>query len=361
MTDDNLIDDLKIQAEFAATSGQYEQALQCCEQLIALEPDNPEHYKNLGNAYRNLKCFEEAEASYFKALDVDPEFWRAYHNLGLLYSEKSMTNEAMNFYKKALSINNNPIITLNNLLNLQLDCHLWDESQQTYEKILSTGCPDHASCYTAGKYSYRFNEDYHTAEKLLLKAISIKPDIDWFYYELANCYYKQEKYHLSFSCLKSAIKLNSLHPPSIELFACLMLKLQGFSCAFSITNKAEQAMPEGSDLNKGIWNNLRSEVYFQQQSYEKSYAEVIKALEKEVNVSNLCAAVKICSKMAKFDESLNYLKQVSLIWPKHSWVESNKKSLLLHYNKLRYTQSEDTEAEKYANQFIPYLSFLEEV
>lgn len=50
---------------------------------IELEPQNPNHYNNRGNAFRALDRPKEATADFSRAIGINPEFAHPYHNRGL--------------------------------------------------------------------------------------------------------------------------------------------------------------------------------------------------------------------------------------------------------------------------------------
>jgi tetratricopeptide (TPR) repeat protein len=59
---------------------------------------------NLGSLLANQDRFEEAEASWRKAVIVNPNFALAYLNLGLLLSDQNRVTEANRMIKKAIQL-----------------------------------------------------------------------------------------------------------------------------------------------------------------------------------------------------------------------------------------------------------------
>jgi len=60
--------------------GKFEQVIDCCRRVLALDPNNVPAYTNLGNASASLGRHEEAAAAYAKALERAPD------DLGVLYN-----------------------------------------------------------------------------------------------------------------------------------------------------------------------------------------------------------------------------------------------------------------------------------
>src|SRR5215469_9523510 len=71
---------------------------------VQCAPEDAAAHLNLGNALGRLGRFEEAAASYRRALKVDPEFAEAHSNLGELCLERGQAEEALRSCQQALRI-----------------------------------------------------------------------------------------------------------------------------------------------------------------------------------------------------------------------------------------------------------------
>jgi tetratricopeptide (TPR) repeat protein len=59
---------------------------------------------NLGNISAARGNFEEAEAYYERALQIDPEFAKAHNNLANVYAYRGKIEQAIAHYEKALEL-----------------------------------------------------------------------------------------------------------------------------------------------------------------------------------------------------------------------------------------------------------------
>ena len=53
-------------------NGKYEEALDCFEKILAVNPDNPDLWNKKGVALRSLGRYDEAIESFNKSLEITP-------------------------------------------------------------------------------------------------------------------------------------------------------------------------------------------------------------------------------------------------------------------------------------------------
>ncbi len=108
------------------------------QKVLELDPDNSDAYNNLGVAYKGLKMYEKATASYRKALQdpnyEHPEF--VYNNMGLVYSLQKKYKKATMFFKKAISINPRFTKAYNNMGIAYKNMGDFDRGMAAFEKAL---------------------------------------------------------------------------------------------------------------------------------------------------------------------------------------------------------------------------------
>ena len=85
--DPSLVTAMVALSDFHLENRDWQSTATLLEQARELDPDDPAIRQNLGIAYRGLGRNDEAERSYQKALDLDPEGLEPYLNLALLYGD----------------------------------------------------------------------------------------------------------------------------------------------------------------------------------------------------------------------------------------------------------------------------------
>ncbi len=63
--------------------GRYEQALASFDKALELKPDEHDAWNNRGDALHNLGRYEQALASFDKALELNPDKHHAWNNRGI--------------------------------------------------------------------------------------------------------------------------------------------------------------------------------------------------------------------------------------------------------------------------------------
>ena len=82
----------------------YEEAIASYDKAIEFKPDYPDAWYNRGAALGKLECFEEAITSYDQALVIKDDYLNAWNNRGTALYELGRYEEALASYDKALVI-----------------------------------------------------------------------------------------------------------------------------------------------------------------------------------------------------------------------------------------------------------------
>jgi len=85
----------------ALVSGNPKEALEFYRNALEDDPESPEAYYNLGNAYYRLGSFDAALAAYLKAASLDPEMADAFYNSGNASFRMNKFEDALKLYERA--------------------------------------------------------------------------------------------------------------------------------------------------------------------------------------------------------------------------------------------------------------------
>jgi tetratricopeptide (TPR) repeat protein len=141
---------------------------------LAIRPDYPEAYNNLGNTLRAQKKLGEAVAAYGKALALRPDFPEAYNNLGIALRAQKKLGEAVAAYRKALALRPDFPEAYNNLGNALRAQKKLEEAVAAYGKALALR-PDYPEAYYNLGIALRAQKKLGEAVAALGKANKLLP------------------------------------------------------------------------------------------------------------------------------------------------------------------------------------------
>jgi len=95
---------LLVSGAFQEKHGLYEPALRAFNRATELDPNNPEAWRRLAEAYDKAHRTDEAIATYRRAMKAQPNFYGNYLSLGNLYWSRSEFREAEDLYRRVTVI-----------------------------------------------------------------------------------------------------------------------------------------------------------------------------------------------------------------------------------------------------------------
>jgi predicted O-linked N-acetylglucosamine transferase (SPINDLY family) len=145
------------------------------QKAAALSPEDAEVHNHLGNAWRGLKEFDKAVASYRRALEIKPDYAKAYSNLGVALQELGQFDEALASYRRALEIKPDLVEAYNNLGALLSELGQNDNAVLIYRQALEIK-PAFAEAHSGLGTVLRALGQFDEALISFRRALEIKPD-----------------------------------------------------------------------------------------------------------------------------------------------------------------------------------------
>ena len=87
-----------------ANAGAYEQAEAEYQRAIQLDPSNGDAYRRLGHVYEQNNRLDEELAVYKKAIELDPNYFKVYQELGTFYYQRGDLPQAARLYEKCVAL-----------------------------------------------------------------------------------------------------------------------------------------------------------------------------------------------------------------------------------------------------------------
>ncbi len=94
---------------------QHETAINLINQAIAKHPTDPRYHNNLGEAYRGIGRFPEAQASYHEAIRLEPDYADAIYNLGNVQLQQGRFAQAVDSYQRAIGLEDHHVEAWTNM------------------------------------------------------------------------------------------------------------------------------------------------------------------------------------------------------------------------------------------------------
>jgi tetratricopeptide (TPR) repeat protein len=188
--------------------GKYEEAIASYDKALEINPDDDQAWNNRGSALDNLERYEEAIASYDKALEIKPDKYQPCYNRGVILGKLERYPEAIESYDKALEINPDHDQTWNNRGSALGKLERYQEAIESYDKALEIKPDKDQPWNNRGVILGKLGR-YEEAIASYDKALDIKPDYADAFYNKACCYALQKEVNLALENLETAINLDN--------------------------------------------------------------------------------------------------------------------------------------------------------
>ncbi|XP_034841025.1 protein O-mannosyl-transferase TMTC4-like [Maniola hyperantus] len=195
----------------------YSEAESYLRKAIYYKKDFPAAWMNLGIVLANTGRYHESQSAYKTALRYRKNYPDCFYNLGNLYLEMNRTDKAVENWYQAINSNPKHVSAWTNLLALLDNTGQIEKALQIIPKALAE-LPDSASIYFAIANIYGKHEQYTTAEKYFLQAISLfKERVQAIHYaNLGVLYHRWKKIDLANQMYKMALEIDPKFPSAIK-------------------------------------------------------------------------------------------------------------------------------------------------
>ena len=186
----------------------YEDAIASYNKAIEIDINYAEIHNNKGNALKSLERYNEAIESYDKAIKIKSDYAFAYNNKGNALKNLERYDEAIESYDKAIKINPNYIEAHHNKGNILKDLKRFDESISSYDKAIEIN-PDYYFSFNNRGIIFQHLNHFEKALASYDKAIEINPNYPETYNNKGNILKELKRYDEALTCYEKAIKLKS--------------------------------------------------------------------------------------------------------------------------------------------------------
>jgi predicted O-linked N-acetylglucosamine transferase (SPINDLY family) len=126
----------RIEGDRQRDAGRFEEAVQCYERSLALQPADADAHNNLGVVLGALGNKPRAAECFRAALALEPGFVEARINMGNMLQEQGRFEDAIAAYRAALESRPDSVLAHNNLAALYSDLGRFDEAEACEREVL---------------------------------------------------------------------------------------------------------------------------------------------------------------------------------------------------------------------------------
>jgi predicted O-linked N-acetylglucosamine transferase (SPINDLY family) len=117
--------------------GRYEEAVASYDRALALKTDGPEILNNRGNAVARLKRFLEAVGDYDRAIALRPDYPDAHFNRGNALAELGRFDEALGSYERVVALQPGRAEAHHGRANMLAELKRYDRALEGYDRALT--------------------------------------------------------------------------------------------------------------------------------------------------------------------------------------------------------------------------------
>ena len=196
--DPEYFDALHLLGVLVHQTGRNDEALDLIKRAVRKDTTQPSVFNNLGEVYRALGRFEDAERCYRQALVLKPDYAEAHNNLGntLLGLRSPEKEECLRQAPELLESIFQTAMT-------HLEQRAFDAAIIQFRKLLTLVSAEPAVWYNLGR-AYQLKGNSADAELCFQQALLLEPENPSIWFSLSSLYQDREAFAEAESCLRNA-------------------------------------------------------------------------------------------------------------------------------------------------------------
>jgi len=209
-------------------------------------------YQRLGMARMSAEQFDKAAAALAGAQKLQPRDLTILNNLAMAYQKAGLLQEAEDTYKKLAEVNPEKAENYYSwILKLWSDAQKPDKAVEAAKKIVELKPKDEQAVYNLG-YMYIQMQKYPEAIEAFNKALVIKPNYDLALFQIGASLYNLKKYAEALAPFKKVIEIDPNNAYAWLYLGINNMLLKKFDVALDPLKKTVELQPD----NVNAWYNL---------------------------------------------------------------------------------------------------------
>jgi len=251
---------------------QYDEALASYNKAIAIKSNYAEAYNNKGLTLQQLKRYEDALENFRKALAFKPDYVAAYYNQSAVLRSLRRYEEALASCDKAMTFKSDHIANYNRAIALQ-QLKRYDDALESYNKAIDLR-PDYAEAYLNRGLTLYTLKKYGEALESYDKAIAIRPNYAEAYNNRGRTMQQLRRYDDAVEDYRKAIELKPDYLTAYHNHGAILRRMMKFDETLANCDKAITRNPNHAPA----WNN-RGDILVGMGKMQEAEQMFLKALE----------------------------------------------------------------------------------
>ena len=252
---------LHLRAVISCMNGRPVEAVALFQRAIQAVPDQALYHYNLGNAYKDLKRFDEAIACYQRALELKPDYREVLNNLGIAFHEQGRYEEAAASYQRAIRADPEHAGCANvycNLANALRKLELGKEAVLCYREALKLK-PDFPEVYRYLGDMFAEQGKLDEAGRCYERALELRENDEAGWFGLADLYKKREQFGRAMACYQKVIDMHPDRPVAYNNLGNVLRERDRLAEAEACYRRALELDPEYTSAHSNLGNLLKDQ------------------------------------------------------------------------------------------------------
>lgn len=281
----------------------YNQGIEYLKKALALNPEHPQIYNNLGTAYLLTGAREKSLDSYKKAIKLNPNDSVAYYNIASIYQIQNKHAQAADYFKKAYELDEQENYLISLALSELKSGNVPDALK--HYKTLAILHPEKDSFQYNLATCYELLKDYEHAIAILKLLTARNPKSITMAQKLANLYIEVRELNKAKALYDNVILKGSPTSEVLYQYAILSTQLYDTGTAEKIFKKVIGMNPDNALAHKDL-----GIIYLNQRLFDYAEDEFKIALELEPeNFDILLEYANFLYSISKYEEADEYYEK----------------------------------------------------
>jgi tetratricopeptide (TPR) repeat protein len=320
----NHADALHLLGMIAHQFGQHQPAMELIERAIKINKKSPVYCANLGLVYQAQGQFKDAEKWYRKALAIKPDYADAHHNLAAALHAQSRTKDAEASFRRAVALKPKYVEAWINFGNFLHQAQRYQEAEACFNKALEIN-PEFVAVYYNLAHCLREQKNYDGAIAAYRRLLDRQPDHSDARFFLALSQAERGDAEGAAASYRELLAQDPQHVLALNNLGNALMTLQKWADAEQAYRTCLSVQPAFAQAHYNL-GNLLAELERYAEA-EACYREALRLNPQYFEA--LCGLGMVFKAQHKLDDACGYLQQAIGLRPDSSDAHMNYAMTLL--------------------------------